>query len=162
MDFRFQLTCGSFLLMPRGPTAAALLPSNVKPYFRRDIKLCFRRPRVHFHQGRFFFFKSLLRLFRHGGLVCRYLTSLLRLCRMGGGRLIVCSRFFCVLFARCYFGHIYCFLYHISLLSFLNMLLSRLFRMGESDYLDDNPMKKHFSGKEISIFSFILRWNVRL
>ena len=81
----FSAHCGSFLLMPRGPTAAALLPSNVKPYFRRDIKLCFRRPRVHFHQGRFFFFKSLLRLFRHGGLVCRYLTSLLRLCRMGGG-----------------------------------------------------------------------------
>ncbi len=89
------------------------------------------------------------------------------------GGAIVCSkiflidwlsvlRFFCVLFARCYFGHIYCFLYHISLLSLLNMLLSRLFRMGESDYLDDNPMKKHFSGKEISMFSFILRWDVRL
>ena len=80
----------------------------------------------------------------------------------GGAIDCLFSDFFCVLFARCYFGHIYCFLYHISLLSLLNMLLSRLFRMGESDYLDDNPMKKHFSGKEISIFSFILRWNVRL
>jgi hypothetical protein len=31
----------------------------------------------------------------------------------------------------------------------------------KSDYLDDNPMKKHFSGKEKSIFSFILRWKER-
>jgi hypothetical protein len=30
-----------------------------------------------------------------------------------------------------------------------------------SDYLDDNPMKKHFSGKDLSIFSFILRWKER-
>ena len=50
MAFRFQLTCGSNLLMPRGPTAVALLPSNVKPYFRRD----FFSSRFHFHQGRFF------------------------------------------------------------------------------------------------------------
>jgi hypothetical protein len=48
-----------------------------------------------------------------------------------------------------------------SLLSLLNILLSRLFRMGGSDYLDDNPMKKHFSGKEKSIFPFILRWKER-
>jgi len=40
------------------------------------------------------------------------------------------------------------------LLLLLNMLLfQRLFRMGESDYLDDNLMQKHFSGKEKSIFS---------
>jgi hypothetical protein len=71
---------------------------------------------------------------------------------MGGGDWLSVLYFF-VLFARCYFGHIFCFLYHISLLSLLNMLLSRLFRMGGSDYLDDNPMKKHFSGKEKSIFS---------
>jgi hypothetical protein len=40
MAFRFQLTCGRFLLMPRGPTAAEILPSNVNPYFRRDTQLC--------------------------------------------------------------------------------------------------------------------------
>jgi hypothetical protein len=34
------------------------------------------------------------------------------------------------------------------------LLFQRLFRMGESDYLDDNLMQKHFSGKEKCIFSF--------
>jgi hypothetical protein len=80
---------------------------------------------------------------------------------MGGGRLIVCSRFFlCALCSMLLRAHLLFITF--SLLSLLNMLLLRLFRMGESNNLDDNPMKKHFSGKDLSIFSFILRWNVRL
>jgi hypothetical protein len=88
MAFRFQLTCDSFLLMPRDPTAAELL-------FDMEVL--------------FVVFSS---------LSFDYLAW--------GGRLIVCSIFF-VLFARCYFRH--------------NFLLSI----------------SHFSGKEKSIFSFILR-----
>jgi hypothetical protein len=153
MAFRFQLTCGSFLLMPRGPTAVALLPSNVKPYFRRD----FFSSRFHFHQGRFFSVSP--SPVRHGGLVCRFLKSLFRLSRMGEFDCLFYI-FLCSLLDA--ISGTFRFLYHISLLSLLNMLLSRLFRMGESDYVDDNPMKKHFSGKDLSIFSFILRWNVRL
>jgi hypothetical protein len=45
--------------------------------------------------------------------------------------------------------------FHFRRTAFVSLLKS-------SDYLDDNPMKKHFSGKDLSIFSFILRWNVRL
>ena len=149
MAFRFQLTYGSFLLMPRGPTAAALLPSN--------IKLCFRRPRFPFLQGRFssslFFACSTWRACLSFSLVSPSTIS------HGGGRFVLYI-FLCSLLDAIS-GTIFCFLYHISLLSLINMLLSRLFRMGGSDYLDDNPMKKYFSGKEKSIFSFILRWKER-
>ena len=132
MAFRFQLTYGSFLLMPRGPTTVALLPSNVKPYFRRD----FFSSRVHFHQGRFSPVSP--STISHGGAIdCLFYIFLCSLLDAISGT--------------------FRFLYHNSLLSLLNMLLSRLFRMGESDYLDDNPMKKHFSGKEI--FIFLLFWD---
>ena len=106
MSFLFQLTYGSFLLMPRGPTAVALLPSNVKPYFRRD----FFSSRVHFHQGRLSPVSP--SPVRHGGLVCRFLQSLLRLSRMGE---IDCLFYlFFVLLARCYFGHISLFISHFT------------------------------------------------
>jgi len=57
----------------------------------------------------------------------------------------------------------YC-LYHISHFVLFNMLFSnRLFRMGENDYLFDNPIWKSFSGKEKCIFFFLVSfWKIEL
>ena len=118
---------------------------------------------ISFPQGFIFtkdvYLQSLLRLFDMEGLFVVF--SSLSFDYLEWGRLIVCSIFFLCSWLDAISGT-FRFLYHISLLSLLNMLLSRLFHMGEIDYLDDNPMKKHFSGKDLSIFSFILRWSVRL
>ncbi len=111
MAFLFQLTHDSFLLMPRGPTTAALLPSNVKPYFRRD----FSSSKGSFSPRKFF----LLQVSSSPVSTWRACLSLFHVSHStmshGGGRLIVCSKIFlCALCSMLFRAHLLLFISHFT------------------------------------------------